>query len=90
MVDHLAVDPRGEFLGMRGFSRANLLDIRGFAEACPDRVQQIVTDTYQFDFLPVAADARSGTWNARCSRGSRMSCSRRATARARLVSLGER
>jgi predicted nuclease of restriction endonuclease-like (RecB) superfamily len=40
VVDRLAADLRAEFPGMRGFSRANLLYMRAFAEAWPD--QQIV------------------------------------------------
>lgn len=40
----LAVDLRAEFSGMAGFSRANRLYMRAFAEAWPDRaiVQRIV------------------------------------------------
>lgn len=44
VVDRLAVDLRLEFEGMRGFSRANLLYMRAFAEAWPDPaiVQRVV------------------------------------------------
>ncbi len=44
VVDRLAVDLRAEFKGMRGFSRANLLYMRAFAEAWPDPdiVQRVV------------------------------------------------
>lgn len=44
VVDRLAVDLRAEFEGTRGFSRANLLYMRAFAEAWPDPelVQRIV------------------------------------------------
>jgi predicted nuclease of restriction endonuclease-like (RecB) superfamily len=44
VVDRLAVDLRAEFPGMRGFSRANLLYMRAFAEAWPDPaiVQRVV------------------------------------------------
>lgn len=44
VVDRLAVDLRAEFPGMRGFSRANLLYMRAFAEAWPDLeiVQRVV------------------------------------------------
>jgi predicted nuclease of restriction endonuclease-like (RecB) superfamily len=44
VVDQLAVDLRAEFEGMRGFSRANLLYMRAFAEAWPDPeiVQRVV------------------------------------------------
>ena len=44
MVGRLAVDLRAEFPGMRGFSRANLLYMRAFAEAWPDPeiVQRVV------------------------------------------------
>ena len=44
VVDRLAVDLRAEFEGVRGFSRANLLYMRAFAEAWPDPtiVQRVV------------------------------------------------
>jgi predicted nuclease of restriction endonuclease-like (RecB) superfamily len=44
VVDRLALDLRAEFQGMRGFSRANLLYMRAFAEAWPDPeiVQRVV------------------------------------------------
>lgn len=44
VVDRLAADLRREFPEMRGFSRTNLLYMRGFAEAYPDEsiVQQAV------------------------------------------------
>jgi predicted nuclease of restriction endonuclease-like (RecB) superfamily len=44
VVDRLALDLRAEFPGMRGFSRANLLYMRAFAEAWPDPefVQRVV------------------------------------------------
>ena len=44
VVDHLAGDLRAEFPGTRGFSRANLLYMRAFAEAWPDPeiVQRVV------------------------------------------------
>jgi predicted nuclease of restriction endonuclease-like (RecB) superfamily len=44
VVNRLAVDLRAEFPGMRGFSRANLLYMRAFAEAWPDPaiVQRVV------------------------------------------------
>jgi predicted nuclease of restriction endonuclease-like (RecB) superfamily len=44
VVERLAVDLRAEFRGMQGFSRANLLYMRAFAEAWPDPeiVQRIV------------------------------------------------
>jgi predicted nuclease of restriction endonuclease-like (RecB) superfamily len=44
VVDRLALDLRAEFEGMRGFSRANLLYMRSFAEAWPDPgiVQRVV------------------------------------------------
>ncbi len=44
VVDRLAVDLRAEFPDMRGLSRANLLYMRAFAEAWPDReiVQRVV------------------------------------------------
>ena len=44
VVDRLAVDLRAEFEGIRGFSRANLLYMRAFADAWPDPaiVQRVV------------------------------------------------
>jgi len=44
VVDRLAADLRAEFQGLRGFSRANLLYMRAFAEAWPDPdiVQRVV------------------------------------------------
>src|SRR5580658_2475367 len=44
VVDRLALDLRAAFPGMRGFSRANLLYMRAFAEAWPDPeiVQRVV------------------------------------------------
>jgi len=44
VVGRLAVDLRAEFPGMRGFSGANLLYMRAFAEAWPDPeiVQRVV------------------------------------------------
>ena len=44
MIDRLAIDLRAEFPGMRGFSRANLLYMRAFAEAWPDPeiVQRVI------------------------------------------------
>ena len=44
VVDRLAIDLRSEFEGVRGFSRANLLYMRAFAEAWPDPeiVQRVV------------------------------------------------
>ena len=44
VVDRLAVDLRAEFAGARGYSRANLLYMRAFAEAWPDPeiVQRVV------------------------------------------------
>ncbi len=44
VVDRLAMDLRAEFAGMHGFSRANLLYMRAFAEAWPDPtiVQRVV------------------------------------------------
>ena len=44
VVDRLAVDLRAEFTGVRGYSRANLLYMRAFAEAWPDPeiVQRVV------------------------------------------------
>lgn len=44
VVDRLAADLRAEFQGVRGFSRANLLYMRAFAEAWPDPsiVQRVV------------------------------------------------
>ena len=44
VVDRLAVDLRAEFTGARGYSRANLLYMRAFAEAWPDPeiVQRVV------------------------------------------------
>jgi len=44
VVGRLAADLRAEFPGMRGFSRANLLYMRAFAEAWPDPkiVQRVV------------------------------------------------
>ncbi|WP_227324153.1 PDDEXK nuclease domain-containing protein [Acidisoma silvae] len=44
VVDRLAIDLRAEFPDSRGFSRANLLYMRAFAEAWPDLpiVQQVV------------------------------------------------
>jgi predicted nuclease of restriction endonuclease-like (RecB) superfamily len=44
VVERLAVDLRAEFQGMQGFSRANLLYMRAFAEAWPDPdiVQRVV------------------------------------------------
>ena len=44
VVGRLAADLRSEFAGMHGFSRANLLYMRAFAEAWPDPaiVQQVV------------------------------------------------
>ena len=44
VVDRLAFDPRAEFQGVRGFSRANLLYMRSFAEAWTDPaiVQRVV------------------------------------------------
>ena len=44
VVERLAVDLRAEFEGVRGFSRANLLYMRAFAEAWPDPeiVQRVV------------------------------------------------
>jgi predicted nuclease of restriction endonuclease-like (RecB) superfamily len=44
IVDKLALDLRSEFQGMQGFSRANLLYMRAFAEAWPDPqiVQRVV------------------------------------------------
>jgi predicted nuclease of restriction endonuclease-like (RecB) superfamily len=44
VVDRLALDLRAEFHGMQGFSRANLLYMRSFAEAWPDPeiVQRVV------------------------------------------------
>lgn len=44
VVDRLAADLRAEFPGMHGFSRANLLYMRAFAEAWPDPeiVQRVV------------------------------------------------
>jgi predicted nuclease of restriction endonuclease-like (RecB) superfamily len=44
VVDRLALDLRAEFQGMQGFSRANLLYMRSFAEAWPDPeiVQRVV------------------------------------------------
>ena len=44
VVDRLAADLRAEFPGMRGFSRANLLYMRAFAEAWPDPeiVQRVI------------------------------------------------
>jgi predicted nuclease of restriction endonuclease-like (RecB) superfamily len=44
VVDRLALDLRAEFQGMHGFSRANLLYMRSFAEAWPDPeiVQRVV------------------------------------------------
>jgi len=44
VVERLASDLRAEFTGVRGFSRANLLYMRAFAEAWPDPdiVQRVV------------------------------------------------
>lgn len=44
VIDRLATDLRSEFAGLRGFSRANLLYMRAFAEAWPeeDLVQRVV------------------------------------------------
>jgi predicted nuclease of restriction endonuclease-like (RecB) superfamily len=44
IIDRLASDLRGEFPAMKGFSRTNLLYMRSFAAAWPDRsfVQQVV------------------------------------------------
>jgi predicted nuclease of restriction endonuclease-like (RecB) superfamily len=44
VVDRLALDLRAEFQGVQGFSRANLLYMRSFAEAWPDPeiVQRVV------------------------------------------------
>jgi len=36
VVDHLSIDLRSEFPGMKGFSRSNLMYMRAFAEAWPD------------------------------------------------------
>lgn len=43
-VDRLAQDLRSDFPDMKGFSRANLMYMRAFAEAWPDAaiVQQVV------------------------------------------------
>ena len=45
VVDRLAADLRAEFPGMHGFSRANLLYMRAFAEAWPD--PEIVQQRFQ-------------------------------------------
>lgn len=44
VIDRIATDLRAEFEGVRGFSRANLLYMRAFAEAWPDPeiVQRVV------------------------------------------------
>jgi predicted nuclease of restriction endonuclease-like (RecB) superfamily len=44
IVERLALDLRSEFRGMQGFSRANLLYMRAFAQAWPDPqiVQRVV------------------------------------------------
>jgi len=44
VIDRLALDLRAAFPGMKGFSRANLLYMRAFAQAWPDEsiVQQAV------------------------------------------------
>ena len=45
VIDRLAADLREAFPDMKGFSPRNLLFMRGFAEACPDRekVKQVVS-----------------------------------------------
>jgi len=45
VIDRLAADLREAFPDMKGFSPRNLLFMRGFAEACPDRekVKQLVS-----------------------------------------------
>ena len=69
VVDRLAVDLRAEFTGARGYSRANLLYMRAFAEAWPDPaiVQRVVGQLpwgQNIELLTKLKDPESRLWYA--------------------------
>ena len=69
VVDRLAVDLRAEFTGARGYSRANLLYMRAFAEAWPDPeiVQRVVGRLpwgQNIELLTKLKDPESRLWYA--------------------------